>query len=129
MLQMGNVPAARKHFAASVQVTPEMIQQWQLRLREAGVEYIVAPYEADAQLAFLSRTGDVAAVISEDSDLLVFGCSSVLTKMDPTGHCSLLRADYLHHSSFFSTILRDSLLNPNNTNSSQLISPISRRQQ
>lgn len=43
-------------------------------LRQAGVQLIVAPYEADAQLACLSRTGVVDVVITEDSDCLPYGC-------------------------------------------------------
>lgn len=46
-------------------------------LRQAGVQLIVAPYEADAQLAFLSRTGVVDVVITEDSDCLPYGCKKV----------------------------------------------------
>lgn len=38
---------------------------------------MVAPFEADAQLAFLSLEGFADVVISEDSDLLVFGCKQV----------------------------------------------------
>ena len=45
--------------------------------RGVGVECIVAPYEADAQLAYLSREGIVDLVITEDSDLLVFGSKRV----------------------------------------------------
>lgn len=45
--------------------------------RSAGVECIVAPYEADSQLAYLSKEGIVDLVITEDSDLLVFGCRKV----------------------------------------------------
>ena len=47
------------------------------KLDEMAVTYVVAPYEADSQLAFLARTGQVDAVISEDSDLIhmvVVGC-------------------------------------------------------
>ena len=33
---------------------------------------IVAPYEADSQLAFLSRNNIVDAVLTEDSDLFIF---------------------------------------------------------
>ena len=47
--------------------------------RSVGVECIVAPYEADAQLAYLSREGIVDLVITEDSDLLVFGSKRVST--------------------------------------------------
>ena len=46
-------------------------------LRRSRVELIVAPYEADAQLAYLSRSGLVDAVITEDSDCLPYGCKKV----------------------------------------------------
>ena len=51
-------------------------------LRAEGVSYVVAPYEADAQLAYLERIGLVDGIITEDSDLLVFGCKKVLFKLD-----------------------------------------------
>ena len=45
------------------------------------MEFVVAPYEADAQLAYLStlspQKGGIVAVISEDSDLLAYGCDVV----------------------------------------------------
>ena len=41
------------------------------------MECIVAPYEADAQLTYLQKEGIVDVVITEDSDLLVFGCQRV----------------------------------------------------
>ena len=46
------------------------------------MDYVVAPYEADAQLAYLERVGLVDAILTEDSDLLVFGCQNVLFKLD-----------------------------------------------
>lgn len=45
--------------------------------RARGVDCIVAPYEADAQLAYLTKSGLAHAVITEDSDLLAFGCKKV----------------------------------------------------
>jgi len=42
--------------------------------------YIISPYEADPQLAYLCRSGVVDAVLSEDSDLLAYGCPRLLTK-------------------------------------------------
>lgn len=41
------------------------------------MDCIVAPYEADAQLAYLMKAGIAQAIISEDSDLLVYGCQKV----------------------------------------------------
>ena len=46
-------------------------------LKRCGVEFIVAPYEADAQMAYLALNGLVAAVLTEDSDLLPYGCPRV----------------------------------------------------
>lgn len=45
--------------------------------RKKGVDCIVAPYEADAQLAYLMKASLAQAIISEDSDLLVYGCQKV----------------------------------------------------
>jgi exonuclease-1 len=47
-----------------------------------NVSYVVAPYEADAQLAYMENIGLVDAILTEDSDLLVFGCKNVLYKLD-----------------------------------------------
>jgi exonuclease-1 len=46
-------------------------------LKRKGVEFIVAPYEADAQMAYLAINGLVDVVITEDSDLLTYGCPRV----------------------------------------------------
>ena len=43
---------------------------------------IIAPYEADAQLAFLVKSGIVDMIITEDSDLTLFGCDKVLFKLE-----------------------------------------------
>lgn len=46
---------------------------------------MVAPYEADAQLAYLFKNGKVDLIITEDSDLLVYGVTKVFFKMDTLG--------------------------------------------
>lgn len=46
-------------------------------LKAMGVEYVVAPYEADAQMAHMALNGQVQGVITEDSDLLAYGCPKV----------------------------------------------------
>eukprot|EP00762_Andalucia_godoyi_P006828 ANDGO_00937.mRNA.1 DNA repair protein UVH3 len=42
-----------------------------------GIPYVMAPYEADSQCAFLSQNSLVHGVISEDSDMTVFGATRV----------------------------------------------------
>ena len=46
-------------------------------LKREGVDFVVAPYEADAQMALLCRLGLADFVISEDSDCIPFGCPRV----------------------------------------------------
>lgn len=52
-------------------------------LRLENIEFVVAPYEADAQLAYMSsleaEQGGISAVITEDSDLIAYGCKAVRT--------------------------------------------------
>ncbi|VDP55846.1 unnamed protein product [Schistosoma margrebowiei] len=57
-----------------------------------GVDCVIAPYEADAQLAYLNRTGYADFVITEDSDLLLFGCRQVVFKLDLSGSGVLVAA-------------------------------------
>ena len=49
--------------------------------------------QADAQLAYLSRNGMVDAVLTEDSDLMAFGCPRVLFKLEPDGSAQQVRGD------------------------------------
>mgnify|MGYP000088100889 CR=1 FL=1 len=94
-LKNGNSRAAHNCFVKAVDVTPEMAFEVIKRLRERNVQYIVAPYEADAQLAWLSQNGHVDVVISEDSDCIPFGCNKVLFKMDKAGNGLLYHAKNL----------------------------------
>ena len=69
----------------AVKVTPEMAQHLIHRLRENNIEFIVAPFEADSQLAFLMtlprHQGGISAIITEDSDFVAYGtCNDLLFK-------------------------------------------------
>ncbi|KAM3863149.1 exonuclease 1 [Diretmus argenteus] len=86
LLREGKISEARDCFTRCVNVTPAMAHDVIKAARTRGVECIVAPYEADAQLAFLSKSGLVQGVITEDSDLLAFGCKKVILKMDKQGN-------------------------------------------
>ena len=65
-------------------------------LKAESVAYVVAPYEADAQMAYLERIGLVNGILTEDSDLLVFGCKNVLLKLDTVENTviSVSRSDF-----------------------------------
>ena len=78
---------ATEQFQKCIDITPEMAYHFILALRKEGIAYVVAPYEADAQLAFLEKRGVISAIVTEDSDLLVFGASTLLLKMSQFGDC------------------------------------------
>ena len=68
----------------------QMQQQQNMQQQRGGgnnggsgtIDCLVAPYEADAQMAQLAHAGIVDVVITEDSDLLAYGCPRVVFKVD-----------------------------------------------
>jgi len=56
----------------------------------AGIACVVAPYEADHQLAYLCWVGTIHAVVSVDSDMLVLGVKQLVLSIQSSGVCSLL---------------------------------------
>lgn len=87
--------AAYNYIQKCADVTPRMAARLIEELKRFGIEYVVAPYEADAQMAWLSRMGLVAAVVTEDSDLLLFGCKRVLYKLEKEGFTEEICIDRL----------------------------------
>ena len=92
---------ASRYFRKSITVTPEMVMHLIGRLRDADVEFIVAPFEADAQMAHLASTGAVSGIITEDSDLVSFCIAIdarvfVLMKMTDTGEGDVIHIAQPH---------------------------------
>lgn len=88
----GNRKAAFEMFQQCVDITPKIALEFIKALKEANIPYVVAPYEADAQLAYLEKEGIVDGIITEDSDLLVFGSMNILFKLDKDGYAVKVKA-------------------------------------
>ena len=87
LIKAGNRKLAWKEFMKAAGVTPEMAKSIMVELDMRKVKYIVAPYEADPQMVYLERIGLVDGILSEDSDLLIFGCNTLITKLNDYGEC------------------------------------------
>lgn len=95
-MRQGNFNEAKKFQRRCVDITHEMALKLIKRCRQINVDCIVAPYEADAQLAYLNKIGLADYIVTEDSDLILFGCRKILFKLDAFGQCDLVDVDKLH---------------------------------
>uniref|UniRef100_A0AAF5PQD2 Exonuclease 1 n=1 Tax=Wuchereria bancrofti TaxID=6293 RepID=A0AAF5PQD2_WUCBA len=88
LMSEGRASEAYNCFKRSATLTPKVIESAIQAFRRLNmVDVIVAPYESDAQLTFLTKTKMAQAVVTEDSDLIAFGCEKIIFKMDPNGSC------------------------------------------
>ncbi|XP_075227655.1 exonuclease tos isoform X2 [Lycorma delicatula] len=96
LLRMDKPDQAKVYIRRCVDITHNMAVELMHACREHNVDCITAPFEADAQLAYLNLTGIAHLVITEDSDLVLFGCKKVIFKMDLNGGGLLIDQDLLH---------------------------------
>ncbi|QPG73991.1 hypothetical protein FOA43_001308 [Brettanomyces nanus] len=82
-----NKRLAMNYCQKACDITPEMAKSLIEELKKRQIRYVVAPYEADSQLVYLENKGLVDGIVSEDSDLLVFGCQTLITKLNDRGEC------------------------------------------
>ncbi|KAH8409433.1 hypothetical protein KR222_005041 [Zaprionus bogoriensis] len=96
LLRLGRVEEARSQMRRCVDVTHEMALRLIKECRVRNVDCIVAPYEADAQMAWLNKAGIADYIITEDSDLTLFGAQKIIFKLDLNGAGLLVEAQKLH---------------------------------
>ena len=92
----GKKAEARSKFMQAVHITKEVRNAFIRVLVKMEIEYYIAPYEADSQLAFMFLSKRAQVVITEDSDLMVFGVTRCFFKMDKAGNGREIDLDDLH---------------------------------
>ncbi|KAL1492318.1 hypothetical protein ABEB36_010579 [Hypothenemus hampei] len=93
LLKLGKTEEAQTYLKQCVDITPTMAHNLIKECRKLKVDCIVAPYESDAQLAFFNLKGVAECVVTEDSDLILFGCKKVMYKLDLSGSGRLVESD------------------------------------
>ncbi|KAF9620609.1 hypothetical protein IFM89_013635 [Coptis chinensis] len=101
---MGNMTAAYECYQKAVDISPSVAYELIQVLKQENVDYVVAPYEADAQMTFLALSKRVDAIITEDSDLIPFGCPRIVFKMDKFGQGVQFQYSMLHQNKELSFI-------------------------
>ena len=82
LMSSGDSKEAYQYYIQAIDIQPSTVYTWIKSLQQSNIEYYVAPYEADAQLAYFARTGYVSAVLTEDSDLIAYQCPLTLFKLN-----------------------------------------------
>ena len=77
---LNKISAANKAGAHTNEIYQAVVNSLLKSLREKKIPFMISPYEADGQLAYLSNEGLIDLIISEDSDFIGHGCKAVLYK-------------------------------------------------
>lgn len=82
LIKKGQMRMAHELMKRCVSITKDLLDSTIEFLKNNGVEYIISAYESDAQLTYLQRIGYIDAIMAEDSDLIVYGCTNLCYKFD-----------------------------------------------
>lgn len=87
---------AREELAKSILITWDMKQKLFDEFDRRKIGYMIAPNEADAQLVYLERIGFCDGIIAQDSDLLTYGCKTLIRDITESGECVEFSRDQFH---------------------------------
>jgi exonuclease-1 len=93
---------AKKLWISSIGVENNMVYKFTLILDKYNIPYIIAPYEGDAQLAYLLKKDLIDAILTIDSDLIAYNCKKIIFKLDfKSETCYELNIDDIYKSDKF----------------------------
>jgi len=74
--------------------TPEIVEEIIEKYKNLSkIKIVISPQESDPQLAYMSLKGQVDFLITEDSDLIVYGCDRIIFKLKPRGDCLVYKRE------------------------------------
>ncbi|EGR28613.1 hypothetical protein IMG5_171750 [Ichthyophthirius multifiliis] len=110
LIEEGKKQESFKYFSRCLRVNKKMIYEVIDTLFHNKIKFVISPYEADAQIAFMVRKGITDAAVTEDSDLICYGCPRVIFKLKLDGSCEYLDLNkYTENQALRKTIQCESL--------------------
>lgn len=103
-MKQGRREKAAEEYRTCVKVPHDLAKVVLRAIQSPNLKIVMAPYEADAQMTQLALDGQVHAVITEDSDLLVYSAAvgvpfDIITKLNRhTGACEVVSTQWLFGS-------------------------------
>ena len=85
-MKEGRLDDARRYFSRCLFIDERIIRITINVLTTKNLSFLIAPYEADCQIAKLKKLNMIDVAISEDSDLLAYGVNTIL-KLNQNGDC------------------------------------------
>eukprot|EP00792_Barthelona_sp_PAP020_P010124 TRINITY_DN339_c0_g1_i1.p1 TRINITY_DN339_c0_g1~~TRINITY_DN339_c0_g1_i1.p1 ORF type:complete len:690 (-),score=192.28 TRINITY_DN339_c0_g1_i1:1085-3037(-) len=107
---LGDINQANKYYQRALSITDDMVTNIFNLLVTENIPFVRAPYEADAQLAYLNIHKHVDMIITEDSDLIAFGARHLLLKLDRWGNVDSLKYDDIFKKTDFKGLTHEQLL-------------------
>lgn len=81
----GDIDAMKKFAQRTTVLTPEMVDEAKKLLSFLGLPVILAASEGEAQAAYIVKKGEAYAVVSQDTDSLLFGATRSIKNLTISG--------------------------------------------
>lgn len=99
-----NKEGARRKLIESIDVTPDMAKFVIDHLIKLRVQYVVAPYEADAQISYLYKKNIIQGAITIDSDMICYEVGHIFYKMNKFGQGRYINIENIYSSKIINEI-------------------------
>lgn len=80
-----DIEEMKKYASRTSILTKEMVEEAKELIKALGMPIVQAPSEGEAQAAYMAKKGDCYAVVSQDTDSLVFGATKVVKNLTLSG--------------------------------------------
>ncbi len=84
-VEKGDLELMRKYASRTSVLTKEMVEESKQLLSVLGIPVIQAPSEGEAQAAHMVKKGEFYALVSQDTDGLLFGSPRIIKNLSITG--------------------------------------------